>query len=120
MSTGTVATTTAIESPVMTFAETAAYCRRTMRAMYALRDRRTGPPSFRKAGRLYCYKAEVDEWLASGHAADPGSNPDLDPVKQAPEPRRATRTPGRHTHRNGDRPGAVTPGLLAEHAPTNR
>ena len=88
-----------IESPVLNLKELAAYCRRTERAMYALRDRRNGPPMFRVAGRIYAYKHEVDEWLASGHAADPGSNPDLDPTKRGAEPRR-----------NGDRgKGATSP-----------
>jgi hypothetical protein len=96
-----------IESPVLNLKELAAYCRRTPRAMYALRDRRNGPPMFRKAGRLYAYKVDVDEWLASGYAADPGSNPDLDPTRRGAEPRR-----------NGDGARGATLTPLAEHAPT--
>ncbi len=122
MSTATiaaVATVTTIESPVLNLKELAIYCRRSERAMYALRDRRNGPPMFRKAGRIYAYKTEVDEWLASGHAADPGSNPDLDPTNRPAEPRRA-RTPGPRKARNGDRGPAGTGPLLAEHMPTNR
>ncbi|MEV7777840.1 helix-turn-helix domain-containing protein [Kitasatospora sp. NPDC088351] len=72
----------------MTLAEAAVYVRRTPKAMYNLRDRRSGPPSFRLAGRVYYRRTALDAWLAEGEANDSRSNLELDPTRQPHEPRR--------------------------------
>ncbi|MFD4910084.1 helix-turn-helix domain-containing protein [Kitasatospora purpeofusca] len=72
----------------MTLAEAAVYLRRTPKAMYNLRGRRSGPPSFRLAGRVYYRRTALDAWLAKGEAHDSRSNLKLDPTRQPPEPRR--------------------------------
>ncbi len=84
---------TAVESPVLTLREAAAYVRRTPRAMYNMRNRRTGPASFRAEGRVVYRLDALNRWLADQEARDSRSNPALDPTKQAPEPRRAKRRP---------------------------
>jgi hypothetical protein len=81
----------AIQSPVLTLSEAADYVRRTPKAMYNLRDRRVGPPSFRQGGRVYYRLDALDAWLAEGEQSDSRSNPVLDPTRRAPQPRRARR-----------------------------
>jgi len=78
-----------VESPVMTLAEAARYVRRSPKALYSLRERRAGPPSFRLAGRIYYRRAALDAWLAEGEARDSRSNPELDPTRRPPERRRS-------------------------------
>lgn len=42
--------------------------------------RKTGPASFRVGGRVAYRIAVLDAWLAAQEAADPHSNPELDPA----------------------------------------
>ncbi|MEV8323989.1 helix-turn-helix domain-containing protein [Kitasatospora sp. NPDC056731] len=83
---------THVESPVLTLAEAAVYVRRTPKAMYGLRDRRSGPSSFRLAGRVYYRRTALDAWLAEGEAGDSRSNLKLDPTRKSPELRRSRST----------------------------
>lgn len=77
-----------VASPVMTTPEAALYCRRSPNAMKILRHRRKGPKSFKRDGRIYYYRAALDDWLADGAASDSRSNSDLDPTLQAPQLKR--------------------------------
>ncbi|WP_457028073.1 helix-turn-helix domain-containing protein [Kitasatospora sp. P5_F3] len=77
--------------PVLGIREAAKYIGRTTKAMYCLRDRRTGPASFKAGGRVVYRVAALDAWLAAYEAKDSRSNSELDPTRLAPEPRRSTR-----------------------------
>ncbi|MFD8319684.1 helix-turn-helix domain-containing protein [Kitasatospora purpeofusca] len=79
------------ESPVLDLVEAARYVRRTPKAMRCMRERRSGPPSFRVGGRVMYRLAALDAWLAEHEAQDSRSNPALDPTRQALEPRRPRR-----------------------------
>ncbi|WP_224273965.1 helix-turn-helix domain-containing protein [Streptomyces sp. LS1784] len=78
-------------SPLLPHDQAAAYIGRTPKALYCLNDRRMGPPSFRLGGRRMYRIVALNEWLAAHEALDSRSNPELDPTRQAPEPRRAKR-----------------------------
>ncbi len=78
-----------VDSPVLPHKQAAKYIGRTVRALYALNDRREGPPSFKSKGRRMYRVAALDGWLAEQEAIDSRSNLDLDPTRRAPEPRRA-------------------------------
>ncbi|MFD5916216.1 helix-turn-helix transcriptional regulator [Kitasatospora sp. NPDC058201] len=77
-----------VTSPLLPHDKAAAYIGRTARALYCLNDRRMGPPSFRVGGRRMYRLAGLDAWLAEHEARDSRSNPELDPTRQAREPRR--------------------------------
>ncbi|MFI6443781.1 helix-turn-helix domain-containing protein [Kitasatospora sp. NPDC050543] len=74
---------------LLTVGEAADYIRRTPKAMYRLRARRVGPPSFKTGHRVMYRLSALDAWLAAQEAADSRSNPALDPTRVAPEPSRA-------------------------------
>ncbi|PBC72215.1 hypothetical protein BX265_5010 [Streptomyces sp. TLI_235] len=73
----------------MDLPETARYIKRTPKALRSLRERGGGPKGFRSGGRVLFYIADVDAWLAHGHASDRHTNPALDPTRRKPEPRRS-------------------------------
>ncbi|KDN86767.1 helix-turn-helix domain-containing protein [Kitasatospora cheerisanensis] len=77
--------------PVLRLDQAAAYIGRTEKALRGLRERRRGPAGFRADGRVMYRIEELDRWLAEHEARDSRSNPELDPTRQAPEPRRAKR-----------------------------
>lgn len=47
------------------------------------RWKKIGPPSFKAGGKVAYRIAALDRWLAEEEAADPHSNPALDPVNAA-------------------------------------
>lgn len=85
----------------------AAYLDRSVKAMRRMRERRVGPASFLSDGRVMYRVEELERHLAKNEAADSRSNPELDPTRHIPQPRR-TRTTGA---RNGDgaRGATLTP-----------
>ncbi|MER7788606.1 helix-turn-helix domain-containing protein [Streptomyces sp. NPDC097640] len=52
--------------------------------------RKTGPASFKAGGKVVYRIAVLDAWLAAEEAADPHSNPALNPANAPIEPRLAT------------------------------
>jgi hypothetical protein len=80
-----------VQSPILNLIEAAEYVRRTPKAMRCLRERRSGPASFKSGGRVMYRLAALDAWLEADEAKDSRSNLTLDPTRQAPEPRRAKR-----------------------------
>lgn len=51
------------------------------------RMKRTGPESFKFAGRVVYRETAIDAYIDGCEAADSCSNPDLNPVLRKPEPR---------------------------------
>ena len=98
--------TTMVQPVALDLDRAATYIGRTRKALERMREKRTGPASFKSAGRVMFMIADLDEWLAGCRAADSRSNPRLDPTQRAPEAR-ATRRNG-----NGARVAPRTP--LAE------
>lgn len=78
---------------VLTLEQAAAYIGRTPKALRGLRERRSGPAGFRAGGRVMYRIAALDRWLDEHEAQDSRSNPELDPTRRAPEPRRAKTRP---------------------------
>lgn len=77
--------------PALPHKEAARHIGRTARALYALNDRRKGPPSFMSEGRRMYRLKKLDAWLRAQEAKDSRSNPELNPVLKTPEARRARR-----------------------------
>lgn len=80
-----------VNSPVLPHNQAAKYIGRSPRALYCLNDRREGPDSFKAKGRRMYRITALDAWLAEHEAKDSRSNPELDPTRRAPEPRRSPR-----------------------------
>lgn len=59
------------------------------------RLKRTGPKSFKHAGRVVYRETEIDAYLDGCEAADPHSNPELNPLNRAPRPHIPGQRPGR-------------------------
>ncbi|MFJ4799172.1 helix-turn-helix transcriptional regulator [Kitasatospora purpeofusca] len=79
------------EKHLLTLEEAAAYIGRSTKGLRGLRERRSGPPGFRAGGRVMYRRTALDAWLDAQEAKDSRSNLELDPTRQAPEPRRPRR-----------------------------
>lgn len=75
----------------MWLADAANYLGYEINTLRKWRQVKKGPASFRAGGRVAYRIAVLDAWLVAQEAADPHSNPDLDPVNAPVEARLGSR-----------------------------